>query len=170
MDATPNQLDSCVELWEIVHALWERVPWRPIGTSIATLGIPAALTAVNPTLAEASAVTELAVALTIIGTALFGSFVLSERAFRLLRWIGNRPEPPAPPGRQGTKPGDAARMSTLPRLRRGLPLATKAAGLLQLPCRRSSRPAGLRKPGDTAGYHPIKQSWATVSASVPSSD
>jgi hypothetical protein len=32
-----------------------------------------------------------AVALTIIGTALFGSPALRERAFRLLRWIRNRP-------------------------------------------------------------------------------
>jgi hypothetical protein len=26
----------------------------------------------------------------------FGSQAVSERAFRLLRWFGNRPEPPAP--------------------------------------------------------------------------
>ena len=37
-----------------------------------------------------------AVALTVIAVALFGSQALSERAFRLLRWFGNRPEPPAP--------------------------------------------------------------------------
>jgi hypothetical protein len=41
-------------------------------------------------------VIELAAALTIIGTALFGSQALSERGFRLLRWIANRPEPPGP--------------------------------------------------------------------------
>jgi hypothetical protein len=41
-------------------------------------------------------VIELAVALTLIGTALFGSQALSDRAFRLLRWIANKPEPPAP--------------------------------------------------------------------------
>jgi hypothetical protein len=38
----------------------------------------------------------LVVALTVIAVALFGSQALSERAFRLLRWFGNRPEPPAP--------------------------------------------------------------------------
>jgi len=32
------------------------------------------------------------VVLTIIATALFGSQALSERAFRLLRWFGNRPQ------------------------------------------------------------------------------
>lgn len=42
------------------------------------------------------AIVELAVALTVIGTALFGSRELSERAFRLLRWMANRPEPLAP--------------------------------------------------------------------------
>jgi hypothetical protein len=36
------------------------------------------------------------VILTVLGTALFGSETLSERAFRLLRWMGNRPEPPGP--------------------------------------------------------------------------
>jgi hypothetical protein len=34
--------------------------------------------------------------LVITGTALFGSQAVSERAFRLLRWITNQPEPPAP--------------------------------------------------------------------------
>jgi hypothetical protein len=47
---------------------------------------------------EAALVIEVGVVLTIIATALFGSQVLSERAFRLLRWFGNRPEPPAPSG------------------------------------------------------------------------
>ena len=39
--------------------------------------------------------TEVVVALTVIAVALFGSKTLSERAFRLLRWFGNRAEPPA---------------------------------------------------------------------------
>ena len=46
---------------------------------------------------EVIAFIEVAVMLTIIGTALFGSSALSERAFRLLRWIANRPEPPTSP-------------------------------------------------------------------------
>jgi hypothetical protein len=52
----------------------------------------------NPLLGEVIAITEIVVALTVIGVALFGSQALSERAFRLLRWFGNRPEPPAPAG------------------------------------------------------------------------
>jgi hypothetical protein len=51
---------------------------------------------VNPLLGEVIAITEIVVALTVIGAALFASQALSERAFRLLRWFGNRPEPPAP--------------------------------------------------------------------------
>jgi len=47
-------------------------------------------------LGEAISCIEIVVALTVIAVALFGSQTLSERAFRLLRWFGNRPEPPAP--------------------------------------------------------------------------
>jgi hypothetical protein len=52
----------------------------------------------HPLLGTAIAGIEVVVVLTIIATALFGSRALSERAFRLLRWFGNRPEPPGPPG------------------------------------------------------------------------
>lgn len=48
---------------------------------------------------------ELGMFLTVLGTALFGSETLSERAFRLLRWLGNRPEPPGP---AKVTPGTAA--------------------------------------------------------------
>jgi hypothetical protein len=50
----------------------------------------------NHLLGEITATSEVLVVLTIIAVALFGSDALSERAFRLLRWFGNRPEPPAP--------------------------------------------------------------------------
>jgi hypothetical protein len=50
----------------------------------------------NPVLGEVIAITEIVVALTVIAVALFGSQALSERAFRLLRWFSNRPEPPGP--------------------------------------------------------------------------
>ena len=50
----------------------------------------------NSLLGESVAITELVVALTVIAVALFGSKTLSERAFRLLRWFGNRAEPPSP--------------------------------------------------------------------------
>jgi hypothetical protein len=71
--------------------------WRSIGASMISTGVPTAVGMVHPFIGIGIAAIELAVALTVIGTALFGSRELSERAFRLLRWIANRPEPPAPP-------------------------------------------------------------------------
>jgi hypothetical protein len=50
----------------------------------------------HPVLGEALTIIEVVVVLTVIATALFGNLALSERAFRLLRWLGNRPEPPGP--------------------------------------------------------------------------
>ena len=57
---------------------------------------------------------ELAATLTVLGTALFGSQALSERAFRLLRWIANRAEPPelaATPAEPGVASHGASRGS-----------------------------------------------------------
>jgi len=50
----------------------------------------------NSLLGEIMAVSEVAMMLTVIAVAMFGSKILSERAFRLLRWLGNRAEPPGP--------------------------------------------------------------------------
>ena len=72
----------------------ERTPRRPMSAGIASLGIPVGIGVLHPVLGEVLTVIEILVALTIIGTALFGNLDLSERAFRLLRWLGNRPEPP----------------------------------------------------------------------------
>lgn len=47
--------------------------------------------------------TEVAVVLAVVLTALFGSDTKSDRAFRLLRWSLNRPEPPAGTSRRITK-------------------------------------------------------------------
>jgi hypothetical protein len=73
-----------------------RVPWRTAGIGLTSLGAPIGIGVADPLLGQIAIAIELAVALTIIGTALFGSQALSERAFRLLRWIANRPEPPGP--------------------------------------------------------------------------
>jgi hypothetical protein len=54
-----------------------------------------AISMFNSLLSEIIAVTEVAMVIAVIAVALFGSKTLSERAFRLLRWFGNRPEPPA---------------------------------------------------------------------------
>jgi hypothetical protein len=68
--------------------------WRASGIALTSFGTPIGIGMAYHVLGEVTAASELAVALTIIGTALFGSQSLSERSFRLLRWIGNRPEPP----------------------------------------------------------------------------
>jgi hypothetical protein len=72
----------------------ERVPWRPAVTGVASLGTTVGIAMLHPLLGEIIAITEIVVTLTVITVALFGSKTLSERAFRLLRWFGNRPEPP----------------------------------------------------------------------------
>lgn len=74
----------------------EQVPWRSVAASVTALGTPTGIGMLHPMLGEIVAIIELMLVLTVIGTVLFGSTVLSDRAFRLLRWIGNRPEPPAP--------------------------------------------------------------------------
>jgi hypothetical protein len=78
-----------------------RVPWRSVGTAVASLVAPVGIGMLHRVLGEVIVVIEIMVALTIIMTALFGSQDLSERAFRLLRWLGNRPEPPAPDAAHG---------------------------------------------------------------------
>ncbi len=110
-----------------------RVPWRPVGAAATWLGAPVGLGMLHPMLGEVIAVIEVVVVLTIIATALFGSQALSERAFRLLRWFGNRPEPPTPgssergaevgdttpPGRHGQGRGLTSRRSVTGRKIRG---------------------------------------------------
>jgi hypothetical protein len=73
-----------------------RVPWRPLGAATVSVGSPIGIGVLHPMLGEVIAIIEIVVVLTIIATALFGTRTLSERAFRLLRWLSNRPEPPTP--------------------------------------------------------------------------
>lgn len=76
-----------------------RPGWRAPGIAgTASLGAPAGIGLLHPLFGEIIGGAEGGVALTVIAVALFGSKVLSERAFRLLRWFGNRPEPPPPSG------------------------------------------------------------------------
>ncbi len=65
-------------------ALREPVLWHTVSAGIASLGIEV----LRPALGELIVAIELAAMLAIIGTALFASPALSERAFRILRWIG----------------------------------------------------------------------------------
>lgn len=74
----------------------ERGLWRSAGAGVTLLGMPVGAGVLYPMLGQVITVIEVVIVLTIIGTALFGSTALSERAFRLLRWTWNRPEPPGP--------------------------------------------------------------------------
>lgn len=78
----------------------ERLSWRTTAVSVGSVGSPICIGMLHPLLGELVAAIEVMVILGTIATALFGSEILSERAFRLLRWISNRPEPPSPPARQ----------------------------------------------------------------------
>ena len=72
------------------------------GVSGGILGAPVAAWLVTPLFGVMVAGAELAVVLTVVFTALFGSEQLSDRAFRLLRWAWNRSEPPAGTPRRAT--------------------------------------------------------------------
>jgi hypothetical protein len=74
----------------------DRMPWRPVSVGAIGIGTPLGAAALHPEFGEIVAIIELFVMLAVIGTALFGSQALSERAFRLLRWFANKPEPKAP--------------------------------------------------------------------------
>jgi hypothetical protein len=69
-----------------------RVPWRAAGIGLTSLGVGLAY----HLLGQAVLAAELTAVLAVIGTALFGSQARSKRAFRLLRWAADRPEPLAP--------------------------------------------------------------------------
>ncbi|MFI0424038.1 hypothetical protein [Spongiactinospora sp. 9N601] len=72
---------------------------RVVTVTTATVSAPAAVWLVHPALSIIIAGLLIALGIVIMASALFGSERLSERAFRLLRWIANRPEPPsASPG------------------------------------------------------------------------
>ena len=70
---------------------------RSVGVGVGLIAAPVGIGIFHPALGAIIAGIEVMVALTVIGTALFGGHAPSERAFRLLRWLANRPEPPGPP-------------------------------------------------------------------------
>jgi hypothetical protein len=48
-----------------------RIPWRPVGTGLISVGAPLGVALLHPLLGEVIAIIELAVMLTVLGTALF---------------------------------------------------------------------------------------------------
>lgn len=59
------------------------------------IGSPTAAAIINPLLGFAVLAVELVLVVAMTATAMYGSKQLSERAFRLLRLLFNRSEPPA---------------------------------------------------------------------------
>jgi hypothetical protein len=73
-----------------------RLPWRALGLGSSAIGGIAAAYYSHPVVGLAIIICGACVAAVTIITALFGSATTSDRAFRLLRWFTNRPEPKAP--------------------------------------------------------------------------
>jgi hypothetical protein len=69
---------------------------RPLAILGGAVATPAGVALADPIMAQALAVAEGGLLTVILASALFGSARVSERAFRLLRWMANRPEPEAP--------------------------------------------------------------------------
>ncbi|WP_067451822.1 hypothetical protein [Actinomadura macra] len=65
----------------------------PFGLAATILAIPSGVAFINPDLAVILASAELALLLTVLLTAVFAPGTVSERAFRLLRWMTGHPEP-----------------------------------------------------------------------------
>jgi hypothetical protein len=74
-----------------------RPPWRALGLGSSAIGGIAAACYSHPLVSQAVVISGTTAAGITIVTALFGSVTTSARAFRLLRWLTNRPEPTAPP-------------------------------------------------------------------------
>lgn len=87
-----------------------RLPsWRALGLGSSAIGGIATVYCAYPIAGLAIVSCQAAVALIIIAAALFGSATTSGRAFRLLRWLANSPEPDAPPTEiTSVAPGPAA--------------------------------------------------------------
>lgn len=70
---------------------------RQLGLGASAIGAPTFMCFVDPTLGLILTVSELAAILIVLATALFGTPTFSDRAFRVLRWLADRPEHAAPP-------------------------------------------------------------------------
>jgi hypothetical protein len=73
-----------------------QTPWRSLGIGAGAVGAPAAISYLHPAFGWILVGSEVATFMIVLAAALFGTSTISERAFRLLRWLANRPEPAAP--------------------------------------------------------------------------
>lgn len=74
--------------------------WRSLGLGATAIGAPTALSYFRPYFGLACTSGEVAMIVITFAAALFGTRTISERAFRLLRWIADRPEHASPPDAQ----------------------------------------------------------------------
>jgi hypothetical protein len=78
---------------------------RAISLGAGPAAAPLAATAFDPVLGAALLAAELVFVLIVFGIAVYGPQEQVDRVFRLLRWLRNRPEPPAPiPAHHGNLP------------------------------------------------------------------
>lgn len=115
--------------------------WVKLGTGLAAIGAELTESILHPAAAEALGIADAAIPL-IVGVVLYTTIVRGspetvERVFRLLRWISNRPDPPAP-GSSSSQSSAAAEH----------PSAQKTA---------DTGPAPSATPGLSAGNDPIAQ-------------
>jgi hypothetical protein len=79
-----------------------QAPWRSVGIGVGAIGTPVVTaTCLHPVLGLFVFAAEGATLAVIFGAALFGTPTISDRAFRLLRWLAGKPEPTAPPSTTG---------------------------------------------------------------------
>jgi hypothetical protein len=69
---------------------------RALGAGVVGVGVPVSATMAHPALGCLVVSVELLALLVIMWAALYGAVETSERAFRLLRWLRNSPEPEPP--------------------------------------------------------------------------
>jgi hypothetical protein len=74
-----------------------QAPWRSFRIGVSIIGAPAAISYIHPTLGLSLFITQAVTLMIVFAAALFGTQTISDRAFRLLRWLASRPEPAAPP-------------------------------------------------------------------------
>lgn len=86
--------------------------WTKLGTGLVILAGEAAEGTLHPAMADALAIADVAIPvacmLVVFAVITRGSEQTCERVFRLLRWMTNRPEPPAPGSPQPPASGSHA--------------------------------------------------------------
>jgi hypothetical protein len=66
------------------------MPWRSLGIGASVVGTPFGISYLHPTMALILTASEVAMFVIVIAAALFGTSIVSERAFRLLDWLAGK--------------------------------------------------------------------------------